>query len=189
MPNAFAPISLEELYLLVQRDDRRAFDVLYDQTWKDLYTRTCARLGDESMSLDILQEVYIDIWNKRNIREIRNVQAYLHNAIKYKVIDFFRANKYTFEVIEDFVEIIAGSEYADSSFAANELQAIIACWLEQLPQKRKEIFKFKLEQGLSTTEISEILHISPKTVQNQLLHAKTELRGLLKKIFTLFLGV
>lgn len=181
--------SLESLYLLVQKDDRRAFDMLYERTWEDVYVKAHARLRDEGVTQDILQEVYIDIWNKRNVRDIRKVEAYLHNAIKYKIIDCFRANKYKFEVIDDFVEIIADSEYADSSFAANELNAIISCWMEQLPKKRKEIFKFKLEKDLSTAEISELLNISPKTVQNQLLHSKTELKVLLKKIFTFFLGV
>ncbi|MDR2283044.1 MAG: sigma-70 family RNA polymerase sigma factor, partial [Sphingobacterium sp.] len=96
---------------------------------------------------------------------------------------------YTFEVIDDFVEIIADSAYADSSFAADELSAIISCWIEQLPKKRKEIFKFKLENDLSTAEISALLNISPKTVQNQLLNSKAELKVVLKKIFTFILGV
>ncbi|MFD2554750.1 RNA polymerase sigma factor [Sphingobacterium tabacisoli] len=189
MHNPSVDSSLESLYLLVQKDDRSAFDRLYERTWKDLYTRAFARLGDADLTQDILQEVYIDIWNKRNARDIRQVEAYLYNAVKYKVIDCFRANKYKFEVIDDFVEIIADSEYADSSFAAKELRAIISCWMEQLPKKRREIVKSKLENDLSTAEISELLNISPKTVQNQYLNSKAELKVLLKKIFTFFLGV
>jgi len=55
-----------------------------------------------------------------------------------------------------------------------------------LPMKRREIFKLKYFEDLNNKEIGEILNVSPKTVQNQLLTASKWLKHQLKEILFLF---
>lgn len=181
--------SLDELYTLVKKGDKDAFDLIYDKTWDLLYAIAYSRLKDEDAVKDILQEIYLDIWIKREVRCIDNLMGYLTNCVKKKVIDYFRKNIHTVEVVDDFAEIIVGSEYADTRLHDTELARVFAAWYDNLPRKRKEIFRFRYEDDYSTREISDLLKISRKTVQNQLLNSKGEFQNMLKKIFTIFLGL
>lgn len=178
--------SLDELLQLVRESDSLAFDELYRRTWKKLYTHAFQKLRDEDLAKDVVQEVFVDFWNKRQIRDIQNVEAYLVQAVKFKVIDRFRKKDFIMEEIDDFAEVLANSEFSDSKLLDDELNTLMNYWINQLPNKRKEIFLLKYEEGLSTEEIGKLLNISTKTVQNQVLNAATFLRSLMHKILFIF---
>lgn len=178
--------SFDELLQLVRESDSLAFDELYYRTWKKLYTHAFQKLRDEDLAKDVVQEVFVDFWNKRQIRNIQNVEAYLVQAVKFKVIDRFRKKDFIMEEIDDFAEVLANSEFSDSKLLDDELNTLLNYWINQLPKKRKEIFLLKYEEGLSTEEIGKLLNISTKTVQNQVLNAAAFLRSLMHKILFIF---
>lgn len=185
---AYSSYTLEELLLRVKEDDQRAFDELYARTWKQLYIKTYSKLKIEDLSKDIVQEVFVDFWNKRYARDIQNVEAYLMQAVKFKVLDEFRKSRYEFVELDNFIEQIRDSSDADSQLISKEFFTALKAWTETLPAKRREIFKLKYEEGLSNKEIAERLDLSVKTVQNQLLNSSAELKVLLRSaLFTHFL--
>jgi len=171
---------------LIRESDSLAFDELYRRTWKKLYVHAFQKLRDEDLAKDIVQEVFVDFWNKRQLRDIQRVEAYLMRAVKFKVIDRFRKKDFIVEEIEDFAEVLANSEFSDSKLLDDELNTLLNYWISRLPNKRKEIFLLRYEEGLSTEEIGKLLNISTKTVQNQILNATTFLRSLMHKILFLF---
>lgn len=188
MNTGYALCTLEELFWQIKEDDQRAFDELYARTWKQLYVKTYSRLKIEDLSKDIVQEVYVDFWNKRHSRDIQNVQAYLMQAVKFKVLDEFRKSKYEFVELDNFIEQIRDGSDADSQLISKEFFTALKAWTETLPAKRREIFKLKYEEGLTNKEIAERLDVSVKTVQNQLLNSSAELKLLLRTaLFTHFL--
>lgn len=192
MRSEYASYTLEELLLYIKEDDSRAFDELYSRTWKKLYITAYSKLKIEDPAKDIVQEVFVDLWNKRNVRQIDNIQAYLSQAVKFKILDEFRKARYEFVEIENFIEEIKDSNLADSKLLDKEIFQTLKQWIESLPAKRKEIFRLKYEEGLSNKEIAERLNISVKTVQNQVLNSSGELRTLLRRAlliyFTYFFG-
>jgi RNA polymerase sigma factor (sigma-70 family) len=178
--------NLEELFLLVKESDTGAFDILYHRTWKELYKSAYLKLKNKPLAKDIVQDVYIDLWNKREIKEIKNVEGYLYQAVRFKVIDQFRKKHNVFEEVENFIEAIGDVEFADSKCLEKELETLLDGWLEQLPKKRKEIFLLHYKEDKSTSEISDMLNISRKTVQNQLLTTTNMLKHLMHKILFIF---
>lgn len=184
----YALYTLEELLQYIKQDDRKAFDELYSKIWKELYLKAYSKLKDEDLAKDIIQEVFIDLWNKRQIREIKNVRSYLLQAIKFKVLDEFRKSHYDFVEIDLFVEKIKESQCADSQIISKEFFSAVENWTDVLPRKRKEVFKLKYIKGFSNKEIAAKLNISQKTVQNQVLNSAPELKKLLRRVlFILFL--
>ncbi|WP_165793056.1 RNA polymerase sigma factor [Sphingobacterium haloxyli] len=170
---------------LVRESDCLAFDELYRRTWKKLYIHAFQKLRDEDLAKDVVQEVFVDFWNKRQLRNIHHVNAYLIQAVKFKVIDRFRKKDFIVEEVECFAEVLANSEFSDSKLLDKELNDLLQYWISQLPNKRKEIFLLRYEEDLSTEEIGKLLNISTKTVQNQILNATTFLRSLMQKILFL----
>lgn len=184
----FTSYTLEELFLYVKDGDHGAFDELYGRTWEDLYIKTYSKLKIEDLAKDVVQEVFVDLWNKRTERKIDNVMAYLMQAVKFKVIDEFRKSKYKFVEIDNFIEQIRDSSDADDQLISKEFFSLLRQWTETLPRKRREIFRLKYEEDLSNKEIAEQLGVSVKTVQNQLLNSSFELKLLLRNaLFTYFL--
>lgn len=174
--------SLEDLFYLVQQNDAVSFDELYQRTWKQLFLLANSRLKDESMAKQVVQDVYIDLWHKRHTKQITSIEKYLYQAVKYKVIDQFRKKKMRFEVVDDFIDQLTDFESADHNLLQQEYDQLIKEYTDLLPRKRREIFILCYFEGKTTHEISELLNISTKTVQNQILNAKLTLRQLLQKI-------
>ncbi len=187
MNSQYALYTLEELLLHIKEDDYSAFDELYSRTWKQLYITANSKLKVKTPAKDIIQEVFVDLWNKRHEREIKNVQAYLSQAVKFKVLDEFRKDKYDFVEIDSFVEKIEERDYADSQLIGKEFFDTVKNWIDTLPTKRKEIFRLKYLEGLSNKEIAQKLDISQKTVQNQALNSSPEFKELLRKTFLAFI--
>lgn len=168
-------LSDEQLFSLVKQHDRTAFDQLYNRHWLSLFNKAYKRLRDREACCDILQDIFADLWNKRAIRNVDNLAAYLNTAVRNKVYTLLSQGKAGNYFVQPF-EDIAGAAQADSHFNQKEISNLVRLWMESLPEKRREIFRLRFYEGASTRQISEYLNISQKTVQNQLLLAFRDLR-------------
>lgn len=164
-----------ELFHLIKKDDRLAFDELYNRYWLPLFNKAYKRLRDKEACSDILQDIFTDLWNKRATRDIENISAYLQGAVKNKIFSLLAEGKVSGFFIQPFENMVSASS-ADSSFNQKEINHLLYLWMQTLPEKRREIFRLKYYEGASTRVISEQLNISQKTVQNQLLLAFNDLR-------------
>lgn len=186
MPN-YNTYSLDELFIRVKKSDQVAFNEIYERTWEKLYIKAMCKLNDEDLAKDLVQDLYIDLWEKRFLKEIGNLSAYLNNALRFKVIDIYRKKNLSRENLDKIEIILIESNSSDINCLENDLQQILKTWIQHLPAKRKEIFEFYYYHYKTTKEISEILNISIKTVQNQLLLSKVSLKSTFKKLFFLIL--
>ena len=167
---------------LIKDGDQTAFNELYKRHWSTLYVGAFNICQDEEASKDICQEVFIWLWEKRETISIQSsVKVYLASAVKYKVLNFIRKGK----VREDFFEKLkkAPENYLiEDSIEIKELQAIIKESVDQLPERCGEVFKLSRDEYFSNKEIAFILHISERTVENQISIALKKLRRSLSKI-------
>lgn len=178
-------LSDEQLFLLVKQHDHTAFDQLYNRHWLSLFNKAYKRLGDKDACSDILQDIFTDLWIKRAVRNIDNFTAYMSVAVRNKIYTLLsqgKASGYFGKSFEDIPTI----DTADSKFNQKEISRLIQLWMENLPGKRREIFRLRFYEGASTRQISESLNISQKTVQNQLLLAFKDLRLHLTDYLTIF---
>jgi len=169
------------LVFLMMESDRRAFDEIYERYWKRLYNDTYKRLKSIEKIEEIVQDVFSNLWTSRGKRNIQTIYPYLLTAVRYQVFMLYKKGKATPEFEEPLEHMILSSLQADSLFAEKELKGCIRVWMTMQPDKRRAIFQMKYVDEKSTREISEILGISQKTVQNQLLTSFSSLREFLGK--------
>lgn len=182
---AFRSFSDTDLISYLKEGEKTAFDVIYDRYWKKLYNDTYKRLRRQEQVEEIVQDVFTDLWTKRANRNIENLYGYLLTAVRYQVYMLYKKGK-TAPIFEEPLEFIAlDSLQADSLLNVKELQGCIKVWMSMQPEKRGEIFRLKYVEDLTTREISEILGITQKTVQNQLLTSFASLRDFLSKLMIL----
>jgi len=182
---AFRSFSDADLISYLKEGEKTAFDVIYDRYWKKLYNDTYKRLRRVEQVEEIVQDVFTDLWTKRATKNIENLYGYLLTSVRYQVYMLYKKGK-TAPIFEEPLEHIAlDSLQADTLLNVKELKKCVALWMSMQPEKRGEIFRLKYMEDLSTREISEMLGISQKTVQNQLLTAFASLRDFMTKLMIL----
>ena len=159
-----------ELICSIANDDRDAFDMLYNRHWAGLYTFAYFILKDKEACKDIIQDVFIWIWEHRKGLEIKTPHSYLKTAVKYKIANYIRAGN----IRNSFFEEAARFNYDTSFPGANELSElkelknIIRITVSNIPLKCREIFLLSREGNFTNRDIAGKLEISVKTVENQI---------------------
>ena len=145
---------------------------IFKSRFQEHYSRLCriayGYVSDQDDAEDIVQELFISVWNKRldDIPE-KEFAAYMTTSVRNSCVSFLRKRK------EDTVSI-------DDHPAPEEgktLQDILDSALETLPPRCKDVFLLAKLQGLKYREIAEKLEVSEKTVENQMTKAIKLLRA------------
>jgi RNA polymerase sigma-70 factor (family 1) len=158
------------LLMKVAGGDRRAFNELYTQCIDDVFSFVRLFAKTEHEAEDILQEVFISIWEKREtLANIASFRNYVLAAAKNRTIDRFRHLQIKEKV---FAEIRHMKESA-GDITAHDLAykhyfQLVKEAVHLLPGKRKLIFQLSVESGLSHDEIAEKLQVSKSFIKKQL---------------------
>src|SRR5882757_2487039 len=157
----------QELLGQMVTGSEQAFSTLYKKYWEKAYVTACRKLDNKQLAEEIVHDIFLDIWKRRQDLAITHFSAYLHKAVNYRVINALvqKRDPFFFDLLENprrsFYE-------ADLVIREKELIDLISSWIEALPEKRREIFVKYYFQHLTTEEIADNLQVSRKTVQNQL---------------------
>jgi RNA polymerase sigma factor (sigma-70 family) len=188
MKNEHVWHSKESLLERLKLGDLEAFNMIYEQYWSVLINESYKRLHNMALCEEVVQDVFIDLWQQRAVREIQNLEAYLRTCMKFKVFEIYRKNRRTKSMLEENLSLMQEHEISDyDQYAEKDLKSLIQEWIAHLPQKRKEIFKMRYLDELSTKEISEMTESSQNTVQNHLGISIAKLRKLIIQHFLLFI--
>jgi len=164
----------------LKRGDERSFNELYN-SFREPAIRFCnSILKDTEESENIIQEVFIKIWNRREtINPELNFTSYLFTIIKNRVFDHLKEVKKNEFLKDKFWEKILEYKAVDNEIKEERFSKIKEA-VEGLSEKRKVIIKLNYDEGKSYDEIAQQLNISKNTVKNQLVKAKQVIREQLK---------
>lgn len=182
----------KELWRLIsQADDRTAFEQLYRRTLHALLGAIYKWADDTEEAEDILQEVFLDLWEKRAKIQIRNeVFSYLYSMARYKIFDRLREKQLTEKQIRAWTLMMQDEAVSTAAFLEEDLvnrEAVVSSELAQLPAQMKRVYLLSAEQGKSIREISEELLVSPYTVKNHLQKIRKRLRNAALRLSGFFL--
>jgi RNA polymerase sigma-70 factor (family 1) len=178
-----------DLLLQLKQDVRGAFDEIYNRYWMVLYNTAYKRTRNREQCRDAVQNVFIDLWQRRAVVNITHLSAYLHQAVRFQILKALAKDPQQSVFLNDAENLFTSPIYTDDGLKEKEALKLIGLWLETLPEKRRNIFILHYKEGLSTREIAEKLGISQNTVQAQLYTATESLRAKLGKLFTLYFVV
>ena len=181
----------KELWRLIsQEDDRTAFEQLYRRTLHALMGAIYKWTDDTAEAEDILQEVFLDLWEKRSKIVIEHaIFSYLYSMARYKIFDRLREKQLSEKQVHAWTLIMREEAVLTAAFYEEELvsrEALVSSELAQLPAQMKRVYLLSAEQGKSIREISEELLVSPYTVKNHLQKIRKRLRSAAIKLSCLF---
>lgn len=163
-----------EMLLRLNMGDEEAFIFLYDQYHAKLYNYIFHFVKSTPASEDILQDVFIKIWEARErINPERGATAYFHRVARNTIYSFLTNMNRRKELETELVNADDSFSHADDSFADNlkQFEAVLYAAINELPEKRKKIFKLVRMEGRSYEEVAGQLGISRNTVKEHLVLA------------------
>lgn len=177
--NFFSEHSDEELIRLLNNDNREAFEQLYHRHWFHLYQSAFYILRETAASKDVVQDIFIWLWENRTTLDISNVKGYLKAAVRFKVANCIRSGNIRESFFNEVSKLNPGepSTSTDDVVSLKELQTIIRKAILQLPDKCREVYLLSRDEGLTNRQIAERLGISVKTVEAQMSIALKRLRS------------
>ena len=79
----------ERLLLQMTRDgDVNAFNRLFNKYWKKLYRIAYSKVGSREEAEEIVQDIFIKIWEKKSELNIHNLSAYLYTSVKNRCLNY-----------------------------------------------------------------------------------------------------
>lgn len=174
-----------ELWIAIKGNDLKGFNILFDRYWCKVYTTAFYYLKDAEVCTEISHDIFLNIWNRRQILDIHSIRAYLITSARYHVYKRKQGlRSINLKYIEDYklLDLQTVENSGDEKFDYQDLEANINSFLEELPNRSKEIFLLSRREHLSNDEIANRLSISKRTVENQITSALKHLRISLKHI-------
>lgn len=162
-----------ELLQLSSKNNSKAFEEIFNRYWKRLYTYAYKIYKNHQVCEDIVQEVFVSLWNKNKTSPILNLEGYLFKAVKYKIANHIRDLKFSTQQL-DFIESIPANFFDYLEY--EELEKAVLSRIEKLPLKCKEIFKLSRIEQKSNSEIALKLNLSIRTVETHISNALKFLR-------------
>jgi RNA polymerase sigma-70 factor (family 1) len=178
----------QELLELLQKGDDDAFTGIYLRYWDKLTVVAMNRLGSLEEAREVVQEVFCNLWRRREQLEIAySLNTYLAAAVKYEIFKRFavksRRRRLEQQVLGQWQE---AADYTLQYLNANELQSELSQLIKALPEKCRVVFQLSRDQGYTQKQIAKELGIAEKTVEAHLSAALRKLRIGLSHLFTLF---
>ncbi|MEI7499149.1 MAG: RNA polymerase sigma factor [Bacteroidota bacterium] len=149
---------------------------------KNKLFRFAKRMLDQTEAAeDIVQEVFIKLWNKREkLNEYRSVEALAMITTKNLCLDKIKSRRYPVEKMEDhrqFIESMPDETKVDNSDIIHEIHQAI----KLLPEQQQMIVHLRDIEGYEFGEIAEITDMNENAIRVALSRARKRIRELLTK--------
>lgn len=154
-------------------EDSKDFEKIYADYWEKLNAFSFKMTQDQHLAQNVVQDVFIDLWERRKDNPILSIENYLFRAVKNQIFKHYRNNSFDKTILEDQFEnyLIENVTTVDSELA-DKLHIL----LDALPEKRKEILLMNKLQEMDIEQIATELDLSKQTVKNQISSALKQLR-------------
>ena len=155
-------------------------EVLFRKYYAALCKSLYKVLRDATIAEDIVQEIFLKVWEKRESLQMDEaVQSYLYRSCYNTALNLLKQQKRNTDI--DSLELsVAGADTAEKDLSFLEAEAEILKAIDALPPKTKLVFSLSRFEELSYKEIAERLDISVKSVEKHMGIALQRLRENLK---------
>lgn len=180
----YAKLCDKELLQLLVTGKEDAFTEIYNRYWKKLIALAYSHTKDKFTAEEVVQEVFLSLWNRKSVLQIETLNAYLATAVKFSIFKHIHSTARQSKLAEKIL-VKPLFDLPDETVSAKFLEEYINGIVEQLPEKCRIVYTYSRKQGLSIAEISTQMNIAEKTVEAHLTKALKVLRLNLKEILVL----
>ena len=164
------------LFDKVKSDDQKALEHLFSIYYARLNDFAKNMVKDDVISQDIVQEVFVKVWENRSKIESLNLEAFFFRLVRNRCIDYIKhlrvVNKRMqgIEISSKYEELYRIDFIGNEPYVLieQELKTKIEKTIQSLPERCREVFIMSRMDGLKNKEIAERLDINIKNVERHL---------------------
>jgi len=175
-----------QLIAKVATGDRAAFATLYDRFATPLYSLALKMLANEAEAKDLLQEVFLSVWNKAETFRADRGSAFswVVAQLRNRAIDRIRSKRRRGELLEANAPDLEPSGSTTTSSAQNcevsERAREVRAAMEQLSEEQRQVLRLAYFEGLTQVEIAEKLEEPLGTIKARAHRGMARLRTILR---------
>lgn len=160
----------EKMVERIRSGDHSAFEKLFHMYYAQLCVFSNSYVKSLDFARDVVQEVLIKIWdNRENLYINQSLKAYLYMAVRNQSLNFIQQKKQIERLQMRLIKQEELNSYIKKEETnTEELTQKVWKLVDKLPERRRTIFILYRKHGLSYSEISEVMDIARKTVENQM---------------------
>ncbi|HEY8894200.1 MAG TPA: RNA polymerase sigma-70 factor [Niastella sp.] len=162
----------------LRQGDQACFDQLYQLYSERLYINLLKLVKHPETAEEILQDIFIQVWEKRTTIEIHtSIRAYLFRVGENKVYDFYRKVRRD-KVLYAHVKAAASEQYThiEETLLFRENEQLLHAAVAALPPQRRQVFELCKFQGKTYEQVSALLGISTSTINDHIVKATRSIR-------------
>jgi RNA polymerase sigma-70 factor (family 1) len=163
----------------ISKQNRKVFKTFFNQHYKNLVVYANGYLFDKHASEDVVQEVYIYIWENADRMNIKSsLKNYLYVMVRNKCFNYLKSIKITDSYDYLDLNISSITEQVFDSASEDDKQIVfhqILKIVDSLPDKMQQIVRLKYLHHYKYAEIAAELGVSINTVKTQLKRAKVKI--------------
>ncbi len=169
--------SKSDIPILLKTDPQKAFGLIYDHYYDDLCRVSYKILLDKDGAEDVVQEVLMEFWNKREQIDINSTLfGYLRRSVYNRSLNHIK-NRSKFSDDETALSNHESNHHSiEEEIIRDEVHDKLVKVIESLPEKCRYAFSLSRFEEKTYAEIAEVMEISVKTVENQISKALKILR-------------
>lgn len=163
----------------IRKKNEKVFKTFFDKHYKELVVYANGYLFDKDSSEDIVQEIFIYIWeNAYKLNIETSLKSYLYAMVRNKCLNYLKSIKLTdsFELLDFNINLI--TEHVFNSTTEEDKKIVyhqILKIIDTLPEKMQQVVKLKFLHNYKYSEIASELDVSVNTVKTQLKRAKLKI--------------
>jgi len=168
----------KEILLRLIQGDEQAFEKIYRLYSNRLYGRLLKLLKSVPQTEEILQDVFLKVWEYRaSIDPEKSFRAFLFKIAENKAYDFFRKAA-LHKAFETELIALSTSNYTmlEELMADEEKSVLLEKAINNLPPQRQQVFRLCKLERKSYTEVGQLLGISLSTVSDHIVKATKSIR-------------
>lgn len=148
-----------------------------------LYRYAYSMLADRDLSMDVVQETMLKVWEKRDsFDSVKNPEAWCMTLARNFALNKFRSKHHRTLELDNKYERKSGDSSPHQKVESEDMIELIDQIVSRLPAKHREVFHLRDVEGYSYQEISEMLQYSISDVKVSIFRARKEVRDQLIKL-------
>ena len=176
----------QQLWSDIQADDKQAFSSIFSMYYQKLFHFGYKIIPQEEFVKDCIQELFLKLWDQRkSISKLYSVKSYLYVSMRRTVFNNIRrqnafSKRNTKYVMEYYDETPNREEQLIYIETTQECKLKLEKAILSLSNRKKEVIYLKYYDGLSNSEIANLMQIKPQSVYNHVSEAIIELKRQIK---------
>lgn len=175
-----------ELISALKKGEHEAYSYLFSKYYKDLVLYGGTIVQNQEICEDIVQNLFLHIWENREIIQIESLKSYLLKSVRNSCLDEIKHNK----IINEHTDFVIRHNSLESNSTEeyilfSEINTKLLEAIEKLPEDEKITFKMSRIKEIKYQQIANELNISVRTVEVRISKSIKHLKEMLKDFFIL----